>query len=195
MSYFKLRILPVFILVCAFAFSSCNQSPPDTSEVKDTRQPRASSKASDSLATQILAMEKALYNTPELNKDLANRMIRLYETFFQRFHALPETADYLYKAGELAENTKQPYRAIGYYTHCYEEYPQYKLRAESLFRMASLNDLQLNNYTKAKALYLEVKTQYPNSYLAKDADGALKMMGKTDAETVREFEKKNGIKR
>lgn len=147
------------------------------------------------LSKKIEELEKELYAAQELNEDKAKKMISLYETYYQNYFKDQVCADYLFKAGELAENINQAYRAIDFYTKCYEEYPAYKLNNLCLFRMANLYDFKLNDYIKAKALYMEVKEKYPKTDLAKDADAAIKMMGKSDQQMVKEFEKKNGVKK
>jgi TolA-binding protein len=144
---------------------------------------------------EIGALEKELYASKELDPEKAKKMISLYETFSQQYYNYPEVADFLFKAGELAENINQDYRAITFYTKCYEEHPDYKYSAEALFRMANLYDYKIRNYIKAKALYEEVQTQYPKSPWAKDAAAAIKLMGKSDQDMIREFEKKNGVKK
>ena len=147
------------------------------------------------LTKQITELEKELYAAQELNADKAKKMISLYELYYQNYFKDYACADYLFKAGELTENINQAYRAIGFYTKCYEEYPAYKLNNLCLFRMANLYDYKLNNYIKAKALYLEVKEKFPKTDLAKDADAALQMMGKSDQQMIKEFENKNGVKK
>jgi len=189
--------------VFSFVLFSCNQNATGNSKTSNDTiaKPPVDSIAKteipdrNDLLKQIATLEKELYASQELNADKAKKMISLYESYYQNYHKYPEAPDYLFKAGELAENIDQAYRAIGFYTRCYEEYPAYKLSAECLFRMANLYDYKLNNYLKAKALYEEVKVQFPKSPLAKDADAAIKLMGKTDKEMIKEFEKKNGVKK
>ena len=147
------------------------------------------------LTKQITDLEKELYASQELNEEKAKKMISLYEMYYQNYFKDYACADYLFKAGELAENINQAYRSIGFYTKCYEEYPNYKLNNLCLFRMANLYDFKLNNYIKAKALYLEVKEKYPKTDLAKDAEAAIQMMGKSDQQMIKEFEKKNNVKK
>lgn len=150
--------------------------------------------ARDTLLQQITSLEKELYASEVLNEEKAKKMVSLYEQYYQFYHRYPETPDFLFKAGEITENINQPYRSINFYTRCYEEYPQFKYAAECLFRMANLYDYKLSNYIKAKALYEEVKVQYPKSQMAKDADAAIQLMGKSDQQLIKEFEKKNGVK-
>jgi len=195
------KILVLFFL--SLLFTSCNPTSekvttkPDGDSITKVPEPIAKTEvpAKEDLLKKIIELEKELYTAQELNEDKAKKMISLYESYYQNYFKDYRCADYLFKAGELAENINQPYRAIGFYTKCYEEYPAYKLNDLCLFRMANLYDFKLNNYIKAKALYMEVKVKFPKSDLAKDADAAIKMMGKSDREVIKEFEKKNGVKK
>ena len=191
-----------FVLVVIF-FISCKQNTGST-EVITTKDSavvplehivQKEAPKRDDLLKQIADLEKELFASEKLDAKKAAKMVNLYDLYYQHYHLYPETPDFLFKAGELTENINQPYRAINYYTHCYEEYPAFKFSAECLFRMANLYDYKLNNYIKAKALYTEVKEQFPKSQMAKDADAAIKLMSKTDQEMIKEFEKKNGIKK
>ncbi|HXB42021.1 MAG TPA: hypothetical protein VNZ49_15875 [Bacteroidia bacterium] len=194
----------VFFSVSVLFFASCNQKP-DSKESIVTKDSTIAQPVEhivpkevpgrEDLLKQIEAMEKELYATEELNQDKAKKMVSLYELYYQNYHKYPETPDFLFKAGEITENINQPYRAIKFYTECYEEYPAFKFSAECLFRMANLYDYKLNNYIKAKALYEEVKVQFPKSPMAKDADAAIKLMTKSDQDMIKEFEKKNGVKK
>lgn len=148
----------------------------------------------EDLLKQIADLEKELFTAEQLNEDKAKKMVSLYELFYQNYHLSSETPDFLFKAGEITENINQPYRSINFYTKCYEEYPAFKYSAECLFRMANLYDYKLSNYVKARALYEEVKVQFPKSQMAKDADAAIKLMSKSDQDMIKEFEKKNDIK-
>lgn len=184
-------------------FVSCNQSP-EPKEVVVTKDSATAPvehivqkevPGREDLLKQIATMEKELFASETLNEAKAKKMISLYEQYYQNYHKYPETPDFLFKAGEIAENINQPYRAINFYTDCYENYPAFKLSAECLFRMANLYDYKLSNYIKAKALYEEVKERFPKSPMAKDADAAIKLMSKSDQDMIKEFEKKNGVKK
>lgn len=194
----KKLLLPAFI----FVLVSCGQKGPDknTTAASDAAATQAAPPVApvpprDSLLKQITTLEKELYASERLDEQKAGRIVNLYEKYYQNYHRYPETPDFLFKAGEVTENINQPYRAIEFYTHCYEEYPAFKFHAECLFRMANLYDYKLNDYIKAKALYEEVKVQFPKSPWARDADAAIKLMGKSDQDMIREFEKKNKVKK
>jgi tetratricopeptide (TPR) repeat protein len=198
-------IMRITSILCfsVLLFSSCNQTAvkenlkaADSAEVK-VPEPiaKADIPTKESLLKEIPALEKELYALQELDIEKAKKMVSLYEAYYNYYFKDYACADYLFKAGEISENINQPYRAIGFYTKCYEEYPAYKLNNLCLFRMANLYDFKLNNYVKAKALYMEVMAKFPKTDLAKDADAAIKMMGKSDQQMIEEFEKKNKVKK
>jgi tetratricopeptide (TPR) repeat protein len=193
----------IFLFLPLIWLASCNrpEEPKATFINKDSLEKIQEARnvkdapAREELLKQIEDLEKELYASETLNEEKAKKMISLYELYYQNYHKYPETPDFLFKAGEITENISQPYRAINFYTRCYEEYPAFKYSAECLFRMANLYDYKLGNYIKAKALYEEVKVQFPKSPLAKDADAAIRLMNKSDQDMIREFEKKNGVKK
>ena len=75
-----------------------------------------------------------------------------------------------------------------------EKYPKYKLIEESYFLQASILDNYLNEDEKAKAVYEQLILLFPNSKYANDAKAAISNLGKSDADLIKEFQKKNGQK-
>lgn len=195
----------IFVFATLILLASCSQpeehkvtlvNKDSMEKINEARNLQAqSAPAREDLLKQIASLEKELYASETLNEEKAKKMVSLYESYYQYYHKYPETPDFLFKAGEITENINQPYRAISFYTRCYEEYPAFKYGAECLFRMANLYDYKLSNYIKAKALYEEVKVQFPKTQLAKDADAAIRLMSKSDEDMIREFEKKNNVKK
>src|SRR6185312_6617556 len=148
------------------------------------------------LQSQIKEMEKVLYASEVLDVNKAKQMIRLYDTYHKNYYLDNICPDYLFKAGEISENINQYNRAADFYRMCCSEYNNnFKLRGECLFRLANVYDFKLNDYIRAKETYRQVIEQYPKTPLAKDAESAIKMMGKSDADIVREFERKNAAKK
>ncbi len=192
-----LFFLPIIALLSCNTGTEEKKTLPATDTVAGPKEKpvQAEVPEKEELLSQIKDMEKELFSDEKLDEGKAKKMVLMYDQYYQHYHLASETPDFLYKAGEITENINQPYRAINYYTRCYEEYPTFKLRAECLFRMANLYDFKLSNYIKAKALYEEVKEQYPKTHWATDADAAIKLMSKSDQDMIREFEKKNGVKK
>jgi tetratricopeptide (TPR) repeat protein len=187
---------------------SCNQKEEskeaavvvEAEKVKTTELPPPPPKtevpSQEELQNQIKEMEKILYASQTLDVSKAKQMIKLYDLYHKNYYKDNICPDYLFKAGEISENINQYNRAADFYRMCCSEYnDNFKLRGECLFRLANMYDYKLNDYIRAKQTYKQVMEQYPKTQLAKDAEAAIKMMGKSDADMVREFERKNAAKK
>jgi len=196
-------------MVACVLISSCNQKEAETN--KTVKQTKDSSKTrltelppppppvevptQIELQKQIQEMEKILYAAKVADLNQARKMIRLYDTYYKNYPKDWECPDYLFKAGEISESINQYNQAASFYNKaCYEYNDNFKYRSLVLFRLANVYDYKLNDYVHAKQIYTQVKEQYPKTQLAKDADAAIKMMGRSDQDMVREFERKNAVK-
>lgn len=199
-----------FLVVVCFVFSSCNQNQTEANHAPKKRVDTTRARLTElpppppgteipsqvDLQKQIKEMEKELFASEVLDVTKAKKMIRLYDTYHKNYPKDWECPDYLFKAGEISENMNQYNRAAQFYKMCCYEYnDNFKYRSLCLFRLANVYDTKLNDYIHAKEVYTQVKEQYPKTQLAKDADAAMRMMGKSDADIVREFERKNGAKK
>ena len=204
----KLFSVSFILIVCVLVFSCNNQKEPETNKAAtpttDTSKQRLTElppppppteiPSQIELQKQIQEMEKELYKSEVLDVTKGKQMIRLYDTYHKNYPKDWECPDYLFKAGEISENMNQYNRAAQFYKMCCYEYnDNFKYRSLCLFRLANVYDTKLNDYIHAKEVYTQIKEQYPKTQLAKDADAAIRMMGKSDADIVREFERKNAV--
>jgi TolA-binding protein len=212
MSYIK-KITPVlFLAVASLMVFSCNQNKENkeskevtavVAEVEKSKTtelpappPKTEVPSQVELQDKIKEMEKVLYASEVLDVNKAKQMIRLYDLYHKNYYNDNVCPDYLFKAGEISENINQFNRAADFYRMCCAEYnDNFKLRGECLFRLGNMYDYKLNDYIRAKQTYNQVIEQYPKTQLAKDAAAAIKMMGKSDVDMVREFERKNTAKK
>ena len=201
----------ILIVGFVFTFSSCNQNQVEeknkaATQTKDSAKPKLTElpppppetevPSQIELQKQIKEMEKELFASEVLDVNKAKKMIRLYDTYHKHYNLDWECPDYLFKAGEISENINQYNRAAQFYKMCCYEYnDNFKYRSLCLFRLANVYDYKLNEYVKAKETYKQIIEQYPKTQLAQDAQAAIKMIGKSDADMVREFERKNATKK
>jgi len=199
-----------FLMVVCILVSSCNQNKTEANDktvtpTTDTSKQRLTElppppppteiPTQIELQKQIQEMEKVLYAAKLADLSQARKMIRLYDTYYKNYPKDWETPDYLFKAGEISESINQYNQAAKFYNKaCYEYNDNFKYRSLVLFRLANVYDYKLNDYVRAKQAYTQVKEQYPKTQLAKDADAAIKMMGRSDQDMVRDFERKNAAK-
>ncbi len=143
---------------------------------------------------QIKKLEDEMHKSTELNNVTGNLAVKAYSDYVLFFPNDSVAPDYLFKAAEIATATQQYPQALIYYQNITSKYPKYKLIQESLYLQGYLLDNFLNDDAKAKLIYEEVIQKYPTSTYANDAKSAIKNLGKSDEELIKEFKKKNGGK-
>ncbi|MFL5752230.1 MAG: tetratricopeptide repeat protein [Bacteroidia bacterium] len=143
----------------------------------------------------IRAYEDTMHAARKLDPRIGKAAVAAYTDFCRVYFNDTLCADYTFKAAEIEDNMDNPNKAIELYKDVYNSYTQFPYRAEALFRIANIYELKLNDYANAQIYYNDVITYFPRSPLAEGAQAAMKNMGKTDTELIREFEKKNGVKK
>jgi tetratricopeptide (TPR) repeat protein len=101
------------------------------------------------------------------------------------------SAEYYFKAAELAMNLNKTQQALELYNKIIYTFPEFKKAPESLFLMAFIYENTLQNYGRAKELYELFLEKYPDHDFADDARFSLMYLGKSPEELMKEFEEKN----
>lgn len=190
-----------FIVLLAVVLYSCgNGDVKNEQETKDTLAKVDTAKKDNSqlgLKKQIKELEDSLYKSEVLDKDLGRRAIAMYQNYYNYYWTDTMAADYLFKAAEIADNMGYPQKAIELYNNCYSTYPRSYTAPMSLFRMGNIYQFTLSDYVEAKYQYLTIVREYPKSAIAKDAQTLIDNSNNqcTDEQMIRDFEKKNGIKK
>src|SRR5687767_11446205 len=142
---------------------------------------------SDRTADKIKETEKQLINdsTRMLNRDLAEKQLKSYAEFTEKFPEDSRSEEFLYKAAELANSMGKTAVALDNYHSFCEKYPQSKKTPYALFLQAFIYENQLKNLDKAKELYNTFLTGYPDHELAKDARFSLDNLGKSEEELIK----------
>ncbi|MEI6489665.1 MAG: tetratricopeptide repeat protein [Bacteroidota bacterium] len=143
---------------------------------------------------RIKKLEGEMHQTMELNNVTAGLALTAYTEFVNLFPDDSLSADFLFKAGEVATAIKQYPQALSYYKNITDKYPTYKNYVMSLYLQGFLQDNYLNADDKAKEIYSQVLEKYPTSTFANDAKAAIQNLGKSDEQLIKEFKKKNGQK-
>jgi TolA-binding protein len=140
---------------------------------------------------QIRKYEAEMHRSMVLDPNTASLAVKAYDDFSKIFPNDSLTPDFIFKAGEISTANQQYPQALMYYQQITTQYPSYKFSAEALYLQGYLLDNFLNDEVKAKAVYEQVITKYPDLSYATDAKAAIKNLGKSDEELIKEFEKKN----
>jgi outer membrane protein assembly factor BamD (BamD/ComL family) len=144
------------------------------------------------LFRQAKTMDSTILKQLDLNIDLANKAIRAFTDFAFYCESDSLSPVYLIKSAQIAISIKNGNQAKIVLERCISNYPKFKNKPAALFLLAQLYDEQslLNNEEEAKKIYEQLIFDYPKSEWAKNAKGALQLLGKTDQQIINEFNKK-----
>jgi TolA-binding protein len=180
-----LKVLSVAVMITAAVSCGTNQEKHETIPAARKTDPK------ESLLKQIYDNEAKMHKSMVLDPNTAAIAVKAYDDYAKYYPNDSLTPDFLFKAGEISTANQQYKQALSYYQAISTKYPDFKLQAESLYLQAYLLDNFLNDDAAAKPIYEEVIRKYPKLPYASDAKAAIKNLGKSDEELIREFEKKN----
>jgi outer membrane protein assembly factor BamD (BamD/ComL family) len=140
---------------------------------------------------QIRHYESEMHKSMTLDPNMATIAVKAYDDFAKNFPDDSLTPDFIFKAGEISTANQQYPQALMYYQTITTKYPAYKLAAESLYLQGYLLDNFLNDDPGAKLIYEQVIVKYPALSYAADAKAAIRNLGKSDEELIKEFQRKN----
>jgi outer membrane protein assembly factor BamD (BamD/ComL family) len=190
-----------FITSVLLLLASCN-SPKDET-VKENVTPRDTVKkiAVDTLATKdcavlykrARAMDSTILKALEVDPVVANKAIRAFTDYAYYCESDSLSPIFLVKTAQIAMSVNNPNQAKVVLDRVISNYPKFKNKPAAMFMLAQLYDEQtlLNNEEEAKKIYERLIDEYPKSEWAASAKGAIKLLGKSDEQIVKEFNKKN----
>jgi outer membrane protein assembly factor BamD (BamD/ComL family) len=135
-------------------------------------------------------MEKRLF-APEavsFDKAKADSLMTLYTKFVKAYPQDSLSPDFLFRAAGIAMNSGDGTIALNLYDQFLKDYPNHPQAAMSLFFKGFVYENLLRNLDYAKETYLQFIEKYPNDEFNDDARMALKNLGKTPDQMIREFE-------
>lgn len=118
-------------------------------------------------------------------------MIQAYTDYANAWPKDTASAEFLFKAAEIAMNLNKSGMAIEYYNRILLNYPEYRKRPYCVFLQAFILENQMNQYDQAKARYQEFIAKYPDHVLVKDAQASIENMGKPIEELIKQWDKNN----
>jgi TolA-binding protein len=174
----------VFLVALVLGMMSCgNEEKPVVQAPKEL--PR------QTFVDQIKRYEAEMHKSMVLDPNTATLAVKAYDDFASHFPDDSLTPGFIFKAGEISTANQQYKQSLMYYETITSKYPNFKLAPESLYLQGFLLDNFLNDEVKAKVIYEQVIAKYPALPYASDAKAAIKNLGKSDEELIKEFQKKN----
>lgn len=173
------------------ATETASKSDTDTIQKTPSEQPANT----DCLVLKANArkMDSTLLKQMDLNKDLGNKAIKAFLDFAHYCKQDSAAPVFLIKTAQVAQALTNYEQAKIALETCITDYPEFKNKAAALFLLGQLYDEahQLNDEVKALQYYKQIIKEYPKTDWAASAQGAIALLGKTDAEILHQFEKKN----
>ena len=160
----------------------------------DSVENRASQTREERLA-EIGELEKRLKSrqnqSMDLNKPLAEQMVREYRDFAIAHSKDSLAPHYLFKAADLSVGLGKYDRAIGYLESVTTEYPDYQRNVEMWLFKGFIYEQHMNQHAKAVEAYEALIDRFPNHRLAKDARASIENLTLSEEELIRRFQEKN----
>jgi outer membrane protein assembly factor BamD (BamD/ComL family) len=140
--------------------------------------------------TGIRDLEKRLFSPEATNFDKvkADSLMTLYNDFIERFPGDSLSPGFLFRSASLAMNSGNGAVAVERFDRYIKDFPDGKNAQLCMFFKAFVYENILRNLDKAKETYLLFIEQYPGNPFVKDAEMALRNLGKSPDQIVREFE-------
>jgi tetratricopeptide (TPR) repeat protein len=176
-----------------------NSSPSARLSPADTAQMRATLlQHRNWIDTGLVRLDHDMGSAATSNRSQAELFVQTAEGCARLLRqAEPETAaDLLMKAAGVAKNIGDFNKAIQLYRIVSDELQPAPAKASTaLFMQGFVYENDLADLEKAKSIYQDFLKRYPKDEFADDAQQALKMLGKSPEDIIREFERKNPSKK
>jgi tetratricopeptide (TPR) repeat protein len=144
------------------------------------------------LISQLAALDKEMGGAAVSDPSKADQFIQISEELaaLQLTASPDKSAEVLLRAAALAKAAGKPAKAVELYQRVYTEMPKHPKAPMALFMSGFIYENDLGDLQKARTVYEQFLQEYPaDQDFADDANSALKLLGKSPEEIVREFEK------
>lgn len=142
---------------------------------------------------ELKDLEAAVLNpNGPINSDTVPAVVEKYCKFVEQNPDAVTAPDWLFKALDLSVNFLNPEKTIEIGDEFIKDYPDNDKAPMALFVLGSMvYDDQLHDLDKAREMYETILNNYPDSDFVPSVEAALKFLGMTPDEIVREFEMMN----
>jgi hypothetical protein len=191
------NILSLFIFSIIFFFRCGTSDKKENSSNDSVKIETKNSGNSKELILKKIERLDSLAHLPNNfspDKNLAQQLISSYSEYSNNFPQDTLASRYSFLAATVALNIYSDRQALVLIDNCLKSFPSHPKKLELLIMKALVYDDRLGDKPNAKLVYEQIIKDFPNSPAAEQAKDAIKLVGKTDLELIREMEKKNGVK-
>jgi len=191
--------LPVFIFSCGEEKKKEEEKEykGDLSNPSSVSNPKNYFNDCKKLFNEAQSLDSMLYATMELDRVLGNKAIKAFTDYAYYCSSDSLSPIFLIKTAQVAKAINSLDQAKFALENCIAKYPKFNGLPAAYFLLGQLYDDQnyMNNEAEAKRLYEELISKFPKSPEAESARGALKYIGKSDEDIMRDIKKneKNNV--
>ncbi|MCA6365151.1 MAG: hypothetical protein IM638_19120 [Bacteroidetes bacterium] len=174
-------------------FTACGGN---TAQKNDNADSLATSaKARTMYIENISVAEKRMNEDKTFNSKTALEALKAYTDFTTLYPKDSLTADYLFKAAQIAQSTGNYKQSAIYLETILDQHKGYKEYAAACFYTANLYDDHLENVdngaARAKQLYEFIIAKYPGTKWAEDSKVLMEYIGKSNEQLMEDIIKKS----
>jgi TolA-binding protein len=151
--------------------------------------------AKEKLSEEITMGEAKLFSDSlkSLNVDESNNVLNNYLIYADKFKDDTLSANYLFKAADLANGLHRPKEAIAIFDRLRTSFPNYRKAPAALFMQGFIYETAMGEKAEAKEKYKEFVQKYPDHKLAPSAQASLDQLNAniSDEDLIKSFEAKN----
>ncbi len=147
-----------------------------------------------SIEDRLKEMGEAIFNDPDqygINKKSSQAYVDACEAYALANPGDNQSANYLYKAGEIARSLRTFPKALQIYDWIIEDYPNFEKAPTTLFLKGFIIENELNNEELARTTYEAFLNKYPSHDLADDVKFLVENLGKSNEEILKIIEPEN----
>jgi tetratricopeptide (TPR) repeat protein len=180
----KNTIIFSFLIFFCSAFS-CNQS----GSVENTNSLNNSD--SKTLLKEIDKLEAKLRKAKLVTDEMpaARELVKKSQSFSEIRPQDKKTAAVLFKAADVARGIGEYGKAIQLWGKVWRNYPDFDKAPDAVFMQAFTYENNLGDIQNAKRYYLQFIEKFPKNPLREQAIIALKNLGKSPEDLIKEFQK------
>jgi tetratricopeptide (TPR) repeat protein len=176
----KNTIVLFFLIFFCSAFS-CNQG----GSLED------STSNSKKLRNEIDALETKLRKAKLVPDEMpaAKELVKKSQSYSELYPQDEKTAAVLFKAADVARGIGEYGKAIQLWGKVWRTYPDFNKAPDAVFMQAFTYENNLKDIQNAKRYYLQFIEKFPKNPLREQAIIALKNLGKSPEDLIKEFQK------
>jgi TolA-binding protein len=152
-----------------------------------------SEKISEEEQLALIETEEAALFNKDAKFDFAKAAILItnYDKYATHYPDKENAAPFLFKAGDLAMGMNRAAEAIAFFDRVYTKHPTFEKAPYAFFLKGFVLENQVGDVQQAEKIYNEFLAKFPDHAMAESAQFALKNLGKSPEELIRQFEEQN----